>query len=94
MLDVCRLEVARDVGAQDCFPRNIVAPRDIDNQRDVAVRARSQNELALRPHEAGHDVGPRIEAMAGEVEIVGSLRRPEFGLEDPEFTYTLRQCLG
>jgi hypothetical protein len=32
--------------------------------------------------------------MAGEVEIVGSLRRPEFGLEDPEFTYTLRQCLG
>jgi hypothetical protein len=27
-------------------------------------------------------------------EIVGSLRRPEFGLEDPEFTYTLRQCLG
>ena len=35
--------------------------------------AQRQHEFALQPHEAGHYVGPGIEAMPGQVEIVGNL---------------------
>ena len=42
-----RLEVAGDLRPEDGVPRQVVAAREIDHQRDVAVRHRRQPELSL-----------------------------------------------
>src|SRR5262245_6304959 len=77
-----RLEVARDFGAENGIPWNVVSTCDVDHQRNIAIRTGRQHELALEPHEAGNYVRPGIEPMPRKVEIVGhfvvELFQPEF----------------
>ena len=65
-----RLEVMRDLGAEDRVPRKIIAAGEIDHQRDIAVRHRRQPELALEPRQRGRHVRPSIEPMPHQRQIV------------------------
>ena len=65
-----RLVVARDLGAQDHVPGNVVPARDVDHQRNVAVRAGRQYEFAAEAGETGRHVGPCIEAVPREIQII------------------------
>ena len=63
------LVVARDFGAEDRVPDEAVAARQVDHQRDVAVRARRQPERRLQPCQSRCRIRPGIEPVPGEVEI-------------------------
>ena len=73
------LEVAGDLGAEDRVPGKIVAAREIDHQRDIAVRHRREPELPLEPRQAGRHIRPGVEPMPGEIEVahrvLGQARR-------------------
>ena len=72
-----RLVVAGDFGAEDRVPRQIVAAREIDHQRDVAVRARRQHEFRLEPRQRRRHVRPGVEPVPGQIEFVAAPRRTD-----------------
>src|SRR6185295_7736824 len=45
-------------------------PGDIDHQRDIAIGARRENEFLLQPREAWNNIGPGVDAMPGQIEII------------------------
>jgi hypothetical protein len=60
-----RLVIAGNLGAEYGIPGKIVAARQIDHQRNIAVRYRRQQIVALEPGEAARYVGPSVEPMPG-----------------------------
>src|SRR5437899_9767979 len=64
------LVVPRDLRAEDGVPRESPVLGHIHDQRDVAVRERRENELLLEARQAGHGVGPGVEAVPGAVQVV------------------------
>src|SRR5882724_8927220 len=71
------LVVPRDLRAEDGVPREPTILRHVDDQRDVAVRERREDELLLEAREAGHGVGPGVEAVPGTVQVI------DLGLREP-----------
>src|SRR5262245_62855612 len=69
-----RLEVAGNLGAEDRIPSDVVAPRNVDHDRDIAVRAGRHHEALTQAGETGANIRPGIEAMPGEIELVEHLR--------------------
>src|SRR5262249_32152823 len=61
------LVVAGGLGAQDRIPRQVVAAREIDHQRDVAVRDWRQHAATLEPRQAARHVRPGVEPMPGGI---------------------------
>ncbi len=65
-----RLVVAGDFGAENGVPRKLVAAREIDHQRDVAVRHRRQHEFGFQPRQRRRHVRPGIEPVPDARQIV------------------------
>ena len=63
-----RLVVAGDLGPEDRIPGQVVRARQVDHQRDVAVRHRRQEEAGLQPRHRARHLGPGREHVPGEVE--------------------------
>src|ERR1700730_12828562 len=67
------LVVAGDLRTENGVPRQIVAPRQIDHQRDVAVRYRRQHVFAFEPRHPGRYVGPGVEPVPRQIELAALL---------------------
>src|SRR5262249_30285133 len=65
-----RLVVMRWLGSEHGVPWQSGPLRHVDDQRDVAVRARGEDEAATQPGQSGNGVGPRVEAMPGAIQVV------------------------
>ena len=76
-----RLEIARDLRAENRIPGEPVAAGKIDHQRNIAVRHRSDQKFCAQACQSWRRIRPRVEAMPGQIEIgeniVGHARDPE-----------------
>src|SRR5262249_37391295 len=63
------LEALRDFRSEDGIPRNVVAPRHVRHQRNVAVRAWCHQEPLVQPCKGWADIRPRVELVPGEIEL-------------------------
>src|SRR5215470_6684868 len=69
--------------------------REIRHQRDVAVRARRDDELLLEAREPRNRVGPRLQAMPCAIERVGlGLRQPRDSELDQDAVEIIRCSLS
>src|SRR6266478_9200337 len=64
-----RLIPLGDLGTEDCVPREIVAPRYIGHQRNVAIRARCHQEPLVQSRKGWTDIGPSVEFVPGKVKL-------------------------
>ncbi len=64
-----RLEVAEQVGAEDHVPRDAGELRHVQQQRDVAVRQRPDDEARLQPGQAGHRIRPGVQPVPAQVDM-------------------------
>src|ERR1700730_903819 len=63
------LVIAGGLCTEHRVPRKTVATREVDHQRDVAVRYRGKHEPTLEARQAARRVMPCVEAMPAEIEL-------------------------
>ena len=75
-----RLVRLHDFRAQNCVPRNAGAFRHVQHQNDVAIRKRRNNASGLESREAAERIGPRIQPMPCQIQLIHFLGRNAGGI--------------
>jgi hypothetical protein len=70
-----RLVALEVLGREDQVPGQTGALGHVRQQRDVAVGQRADQVAPLQPRQAGHAVGPRVQAVPGAVDVRALRRR-------------------